>query len=174
MSFERFVRAFKLFSSLFNNLWSRSSGLLLLPPFSSSFRAVCSLFSSSRVSFDIFWSLSSGYFRASFRAVCYLFSNPQVSVEILVSFERFAPSAEILTSLASELLLVLKCSTSFRAVCFLFSTSNLSRNSLVSFERFAPSSANLDFPSSGLLLVFKVSSLFRNSLGFLPAHCSMF
>ena len=82
------------------------------------------------------------------------------SEDSLVSFERFAPCSQILYSLSSGLLLVLKSSKLFRAVCRLFS------NSLVLFERFAPCSRSLESFSSGLLLVLQFPSLFRARFDF--------
>ena len=87
----------------------------------SRFRAVCSLFFNSLVSFAWFvlCSFSSGLHR--------FLSFP------LVLFERFAFCSLILFALWGGLLLVLEFSSFFRAVCSLFSSK-----SLISFERFAP------------------------------------
>ena len=63
-----------------------------------------------------------------------------------VCFDRLAPSSEILESLSSGLLILLKFSSSLRAACPLFA------NSLLSFGRFTPRSETLEFLSSGLLL----------------------
>ena len=120
-------------------LKSLSSGSLLFLEFSSSCRAVCSLFS----------TLSPTKFSSLFGAVCSFFWNS------LVPVERFAPCFQCLESLSKFSRLfravcsfLLKLSSSFRAVCSLLSMS------LVSFDI-------LKFISSGLLLFLELSSSFR-------------
>ena len=160
--FFGFALCFQILYSLSSGLppvrkipYSLSSSLRLVLKFSSLFRAVCSLFSISLLSFERFapcshipQSRSSSLrlvvelylvsverfapfvlkFPGLFRAVCTLFSNS------LVSFERCAPCSQTLYSLSSGLLPILEFPSLFRAVCALFS------HSLISFERFAPCS----------------------------------
>ena len=150
VSFERFAPCSPI-------LYSLSSGLFHVLQFPSPFRAVCSLFSNSQFSFERFapclkfssffravFAPCSVKFPAPFRAVCALFSHSLVSFErflvcalfsnSLLAFERFAPCYQILYSLSSASLTVIKFSCLFRAACSLFS------NALLSFGRFAPSS----------------------------------
>ena len=106
--------------------------MLLVLQFSSVFRAACS--PNSLVPFEQF--LPALKFSSLFRAV--------------------DPCSQILYSLSSGLLLVLKVSSPFRAVCALFS------NFLVSFEWwFAPCYQNLYSLSSGLLPALKIPNPFR-------------
>ena len=77
------------------------------------FRAVCSLFSKSSVSFERFSPCSQFLYSLSSGLLHSLVSFPR-SIS-LVPFERFAPCVQILWSLSSSLLLVLKFSSLIRA-----------------------------------------------------------
>ena len=149
--------------------------------FSSPFEAVCSLFSSSLVSFERFGfcsqistckSFSNGLlpvlkFSSFFRVVCSCFLRFPNPCRALV--ERLAPWSQIRKSLSRGLFaLRSNPSSPCRAVCSVLKFSrSLCTNSLVFFERFAPFSVPLErfaLCSSFPVPCEQIAPVFSNSL----------